>query len=483
MEPELTALLPAAGTAPDIVKTVQLSAKDKTDTPYYLVPFDVPPGVTRIEIRQSYPKAEDCVVDLGVADPALSPFPSARGHRGWSGGARDRVFVGLDLATPGYVAGPIPEGTWHVLLGLFRLPETPIEMQLEIRFSHEERAPVPARPIPAPVRTKAGWYKGDLQCHTFHSDAYGAPQHLHATAIREGLDFLAVTDHNTVSQQTAYFNSASSPELIFIPAYEFTTESGHANVFGARQVFDFRVTSNAELETMVAQIRASGALFSINHDKPTIAWNWGVPDIDCMEVWQSHWLTGNFISLARYQQRLSQGMRVTAIGGSDFHQPASEPKGNPFTLARPTTYLWLEALSLDAILDAMRAGKSFVTEAPDGPMLTIASGETGMGGIVRGGDVSIHAEVSGARGDVVSLWDAGGQIAEKNITQDQQVLAFTLEDPQRFVRAEIIAKASHDAIRDRLYAFLGDERPGHSVWDQGHPHAIRRAITSPIYIS
>jgi hypothetical protein len=60
---------------------------------------------------------------------------------------------------------------------------------------------------------------------------------------------------------------------------------------------------------------------SINHDKPGIPWTYNLPHTDCMEVWQSSWLTSNWVSRDRYQQRLASGRRISAIGGSDFHQP------------------------------------------------------------------------------------------------------------------------------------------------------------------
>ncbi|MDP8952752.1 MAG: PHP domain-containing protein, partial [Actinomycetota bacterium] len=86
---------------------LRLTPADKARNPYAYVPFEVPPGTTRIDVTLSYPKATDCILDLGCADPRLGPFPSAEGIRGWSGGARDRFFVATDDATPGYVHGPI----------------------------------------------------------------------------------------------------------------------------------------------------------------------------------------------------------------------------------------------------------------------------------------------------------------------------------------------------------------------------------------
>lgn len=87
-------------------------------------------------------------------------------------------------------------------------------------------------------------------------------------------------------------------------------------------------------------------------------------DADCQKVWQSTWLDRNWISLARYQERLTSGMRLSAIGGSDFHQPADLRAEGPLVLARPTTVLWLPELSEAAILAAMKAGHGYITKPP-----------------------------------------------------------------------------------------------------------------------
>ena len=468
---------------PNIVRKLKLDRSDKAASPYFQVPFDVPAGTTRIEVRYAYEKSEDCVIDLGVGDSRLVDFPSEKGLRGWSGGARDWFFIGCDAATPGYQPGEIQSGTWWVLLGLYRLPADPVEVAIEIGFSDEERGFFHAPFRPAPARRAPGWYCGDLHCHTFHSDAKGAPQQLHETARREGVNFLAVTDHNTTTQQAAYFDQASSPDLVFVQAYEFTTERGHANIFGAREVFDFRVSSDADVLAMVRRIRNSGALFSINHDKPTIPWQYPVPQIDCMEVWQSHWLAGNFVSLARYQARLAEGRRITALGSSDFHQPAGEPANNPFTLARPCTWLWLEELSADGIIEAMRAGRSFVSESPSGPAVTLAIGEAGPGDALPPGDHDLFVAVGGAGGDRLHVWDATGCTKDLEVRSDDWQHVERLVAPAAFVRVEIVADDPRQRIVADLFAYLGDRRPGHSEWDDMLNHPIRRALTSPIYIA
>src|SRR5690349_4669246 len=73
------------------------------------------------------------------------------------------------------------------------------------------------------------WYRGDFHAHTNHSDGTHPPRDLAALARREGLDFFAITDHNTTSTYTEF---GAEPGVLIIPGIEVTYRAGHYNVFG-----------------------------------------------------------------------------------------------------------------------------------------------------------------------------------------------------------------------------------------------------------
>lgn len=461
-----------------IRRSLRLGPADKARNPYAYVPFEVPAGTTRIDVTLAYPKAPDCILDLGCADPRLTPFPSAEGFRGWSGGARDRFFVATDDATPGYVHGEIPPGTWSVLLGLYRVPQGGVEAEVTVSLDSGLR---PLRPQPErtrPVRAGAGWYRGDLHCHSFHSDAAGSPETLHAAARQAGLDFLAVADHNTVTQRR-YFHPASSPDLVFVRAMELTTEHGHANVFGVDDWIDFRIGTPSDVHAVAAEVHARGGLLSINHDKPDIPWGHDWPEADLMEVWQHPWLAWNWVSLARWQDRLAAGLRLPMVGGSDWHQPADLRPEGAFALARPTMVLWLPELSEDAILAAMRMGRGYVTEGPHGPHLELTLGGAPMGGVGRG---PAEVRVRGAAGDLLTLHDAGGEIAGLAIPSDDALLAPELH-PRGFLRAEIVAAASRDRLLGEFRAAFPKALPWGLTEDEIADQPMRRALSNPVWVS
>src|ERR1700749_4571744 len=72
------------------------------------MPFDVAPGVQRINVDTSHDDFSVAgvarnVLDLGILAPAGYDLGNAAGFRGWSGGARDHFEVSCTYATPGYL--------------------------------------------------------------------------------------------------------------------------------------------------------------------------------------------------------------------------------------------------------------------------------------------------------------------------------------------------------------------------------------------
>ena len=463
--------------------SVHITQTDKARDPYYYVPIDVPVGTTRIDVTMAYPKADDCIIDLGMLDPRAGDYPTTAGFRGWSGGFRDRFFVATDDATPGYIHGEMPAGRWRIILGLYKLPPHGADVTLTVSLDSTPRALTPQPQRTLPVRQGAGWYKGDLHSHTYHSDAAGAPEVLHAAAKQAGLDFLAVCDHNTITQRR-YFHPHSSSDLVFIRGMEVTTAEGHANVFGVDDWIDFRMPFTKDaVDVLAAAVHRHGGLLSINHDKPNHPWTYPLPDADCQEVWQTAWFAHNWTSLARWQARLASGLRLAAIGGSDYHQPAELQPEGPLVLGRPTTVLYLHELSEDAVLAAMKAGRGYVTENPAGPHLSISIGDVRMGGEVPAGPLEATAETRRAKGDRLVWIDATGILAEQEIADDDWTGHYS-GAAQKFLRAEIVAVAAREKlVAEFRGAFPNGELPWGLRETDVAEQPVRRTISNPIYLA
>lgn len=263
------AVTPTSAAAEDLVFSGEITGADHQS--YKPVPFDVPPGVERITVTLTYDKWNKTVVDLGIWDP--------RRFRGWSGGTRDRFTIAASDATPGYLAGDLPAGRWQVMLGVPNArPGSRAAYRVAVHFDRGDRHDATAAIADPPLNPAAGWYRGDLHMHDANSDGScqsqagkRVPCPLFRTvgaAAAAGLDFIAVTDHNT----TAHFGGLRElqpyfDKLLLIPGAEITTFGGHANIFGPRRFVDFRVGSAAvrDVRALEHDVAAAGAILSINH--------------------------------------------------------------------------------------------------------------------------------------------------------------------------------------------------------------------------
>ena len=340
---------------------LRYSPQDALAGRYQYVPFDVPAGTTRIDMSYRYDKAGGAnAIDLGLLEPGSLEL-GTRALRGFSGGERDTAFVAVDSATPGYWPGPIGAGRWHVLLGLYKVGPAGVDAEVVVKMTSgaaSAAAPALAARPAEPIRKGAAWFSGGLHAHTVHSDGKLTTQELAAAARADGLDFLAITDHNNSVHQ---LDRIDAPGLLLITGEEVTTPGGHMNVWGLagpRAFVDFRVSpGDPRIQTLVDAAHAAGALASINHpyvDCFACAWTHAIPEgIDALEIANRDAQT-LAQSVAMWDVLLRQGRRVTAVGASDYHRPGQNAIGTA------SVRVWAEELSRRAILDAIRQGRVVV---------------------------------------------------------------------------------------------------------------------------
>ncbi|MBS1800838.1 MAG: PHP domain-containing protein [Acidobacteria bacterium] len=359
---------------PDLVLRGTITEANRES--YVEVPFKVPAGVVRVSVEFAYTEHEhQTTIDLGLLDNER--------FRGWSGGNKNAFTVSESDATPSYLPGPVRPGVWKLLLGVPSVGKgVRSEYVAKIYFGRAGEPAAISTFEAEPVRQGPAWFRGDLHMHDAHSDGScdsqtgkKVPCPLYKTveaAAARGLDFIAITDHNTISHFDAerelapYFD-----RMLFIPGREITTFQGHANVFGTTEFIDFRLTSKyvPTFSTLLDEVERKHALLSINHPGlPTgsacMGCGWSVKDTDFKRVLVIEAINGDnaegpLSGVPFWQQRLNDGLRVTAIGGSDNHNASYEPD-HEAAIGRPTTVVYAANLSERAILDGMRAGHVFV---------------------------------------------------------------------------------------------------------------------------
>jgi hypothetical protein len=336
---------------------------------YQYVPFSVAREWCSVAVELAYDRSS-AVVDLGLLGPG--------GFRGWSGGARTSAQVAERWATPGYLPGPLA-GDWSVFLGLYQVPEEGVKVTVTVGGGPSEPPPAKAwPPVPSdaptlarpPARPGYRWVAGDFHCHSEHSDGSSTLPELAALARRRGLDFLAVTDHNTVSHFPLLEAAGARYGVTLVPGQEVTTPKGHANCIGEVGWADFRTAP----DEWMAKAGSEGGLASLNH--PVLGpLSWRQPlsrRPELMELWHASWDRSSTTAL---QYWASLG-RPVPIGGSDFHRPGDmDGTGAALYPGAPTTWVEVPEGGSDpcpsprSIVEGLRAGSVAISDSPTGPVM------------------------------------------------------------------------------------------------------------------
>lgn len=358
------------------------------------VPFEVPEGIGQLHLSISYNNrigsnpmlSGGNTLDIGLFDEQGTES-GGPGLRGWSGSERTEITVDRDWATPPYRAGDPGAGTWHLLFGAYKVdPEHGLDIDITVTFDAGQQPP-DAPPWPAladlmrgavPPAAEPGWYRGDLHMHTVYSDGDSYPHEVAAIAYSVGLDFYGITDHNRAQSPVGLVPEGDGWPVL-VPGVEVTTYAGHFNVWGTDGWYDFRNPTAGGLQAAVDAARAEGGLISLNHPKP-YGPPWDFPEVtgfDCVEPWNGWWSRLNNMSTAFWADMLAEDTRErwhVGIGGSDTHKNKRPGMAwNPMseaTMGFPT--LWIqtdEPLTPASIIEAIRAGRCFISESPAGPQL------------------------------------------------------------------------------------------------------------------
>jgi len=432
----LLAMPAAAGT---LTLTGVLTGKDHQT--YREIPFRVPAGTTSITVSFTYTgKDQKAVIDLGIRDP--------RRFRGWSGGNKTAFTLTETWATPSYLPGAIAAGTWKLILGVPNLRKdaraaytATITLDRDGAFHGFATSPLNDTP---------GWYRGDLHLHTGHSDGSCAAQSgakapcpVHKTldaAVARGLDFVAVTDHNTSSHFQALAElQPHYDRLLLIPGREVTTFQGHVNIIGMTAPLDFQLGGPRAptLAHILDQAEAAGALVTINHPglpsgEACMGCGWTAPvdfgRIAAVEVINGGISSGPLSGLPFWAARLNAGHRLTAVGGSDNHD-ATLDLAKAASVGRPTTVVYAETLSQDAILAGIRSGRVFIDVQGTRDRLLDVSYVAG----------KLAIRVTHGAGGVVTLVGPGAPVLpERNLATDDETLTVDAPPtPKAWIRVEV----------------------------------------------
>ena len=362
--------------------------------------FDLPQGVAELRVRMTFSPHVVAgfknMIPLSLFDPA--------GFRGAKHchGTTHEIALSAQAASPGYLAGPLPAGRWQVVLDAHVvMSEEPVHYGIEVDFAPTPSlAPQRWAAGPAPQRGP-GWYRGDLHAHTTHSDAAWDVPELVAWARQQRLDFVTLSDHNTLSG-IPHLRALQGPDLLTLGGMEFTTFWGHALMLGVSDWMDWRTENAVGMAAISRRVQARGGIFIVAHpraigDPYCSGCRWMYDEVfpgpaRMVEVWNADWGgdSNNADGLALAFDWLNQGYRMAFTSGTDNH-------GRVPGLHHGFNHVYAEALTETALLAALQAGHNYISA---GPRLTIEARRgtdvVGMGDVLPVGQGRAEVEFAWA---------------------------------------------------------------------------------------
>ncbi|MEU9508847.1 CehA/McbA family metallohydrolase [Micromonospora sp. NPDC048170] len=323
-----------------------------------------------------------------------------------------------------------------------------------------ERVPQERFPPRRAAGRGRGWYRGDCHVHSTRSNGGElTPGQLAADAREIGLDFIAITEHNT-SDTHGEWGPLAGDDLLVVLGQEVTTRTGHwlALDIDPGQVVDWRYGIRDDaIDRHLGLVRRAGGLCVAAHPHapyPSGTFMYPFHGFDVVEVWNGLWSSDlpwnadNEAALAEWGRSLAAdlhgGRWRPAMGNSDTHLAGQ--------LGTPHNVVLADELSTDAVLAGIRAGRSWIAGSTTiGLSLTASTGgrSAGIGERLRtgGGPTVVEVAVRGVPSGTVSLHTDRGRVHHESLPGDGSgaVRWLTSAADSAFVRVEVRHREGHMA--------------------------------------
>lgn len=279
------------------------------------------------------------------------------------------------------------------------------------------------------------WYKGDLHSHSTFSDGKETLDVLFKKVRQHGLEFFALTEHRSVEPLK---HLPENPGTLVIPAFEFGSKLGHANIFGLTELLSENKSLEVEqTKESLQEAREAGGMIAINHPFHYES-TWFVPleetIYDWIELWNGPWFNSNQNCLDWWQGELEKGKVIPVAGGSDCHANL------PFHYyGQPTTWVYAQELNVQSLLQSLKQGHTVLSYSPDGPFINLTCGDSVVGDIVKDKTSICNLEINGLKAtDKIRI--ISDQAVEKEIQSDASDFHLTLDIQERkFIRVEVLS--------------------------------------------
>ncbi len=350
---------------------------------------------------------------LGIApteSPYFKPENPVETGRGWEG-FKNSCFPGKDGLTV-----RLPVGTY--LVSASRGPEYSVDHKVieVVREENRDLVLVVDRVVETP-----GLVAFDAHIHTTRSDGRPSVAERIRSVVAEGIEILAATDHNTITDYAPTLNTLGlAEELTVIAGCEVTTpDLIHFNTYPMKvrpgEMGNGAIHPIAESASPLfaaSRDKNPGAVLQVNHpragdlgyfnnlalDLESAATALSELDlnIDLLEVLNGpYYFSSNRATIEDWFHLLNRGYAIPIVGSSDSHGIDHDESGYS------RTYVYLpdekqNPFDQEAFIAALKKGCSFVT---NGPLITLeVNGKKSPGEVVgaKTGKVDISLHVWGA---------------------------------------------------------------------------------------
>ncbi len=326
--------------------------------------FQVPEGASKVGLAFSFHKEILAQLFISLHDP--NGFRGNRMNPGARGDVLLELWVAPDDASEGGLVGDLPAGEWNARLDIEALgEETDYRLEVYADFGMVPKPLVVDYPEDHVVKLEPGWYRGELHAHSSESDGqYGVGAVVQA-AVDRGLDYLALSEHFTVSQWRKMAAWIDAP-IALLRSCEVTSHHGHANLHGMREWVDVYVDRpDWDMNQVADALHEQGGLFCVNHAFSGFlgwrAFDFDWRKADMMEVYHNLEGPNNHQQPSLWDHHLQAGMRIVGVGGIDSHNPYE----GIHALGQAVTWVYAEELSEKGILDGLRKGKVYCSRGPE----------------------------------------------------------------------------------------------------------------------
>lgn len=299
---------------------------------------------------------------------------------------QQEIMLSSDQASLGFMAGDIISGQWELVLSCHGIFSDEIQASLKIEAILSEDAEPTLCPFGqtqtlSKVKERHRDYSQELQdyrlelhAHTVHSDASQTTQELLEAADKLALDWLAITDHNTVSAFIEAQNfPAQTHRVKLLSGMELTTFYGHFLIYGNWEQIcrDWTQVTWDNFNQYLQSLKEEGLMITIAHpfdvgnpyctgcrfDYPLANYRF----VDNIEVWNEVNPAGREKNQQAYQhwlKLLEAGLEMNATAGRDWHRT------QPDDFVAITHVLAPGQAQAKDILHALSLGRSYISLQP-----------------------------------------------------------------------------------------------------------------------